>query len=235
MKLSLSAPLFAALWSSSDASFKQDKHLRAPTEKFATPPETPFQKAPKGAEDVESFLVNRHAMEEQVSYSMAVTVGSTERVKQRANNEKQHALAEKKTKGLPSTENDAGAYVVTPKLGNKKSDEATLTHNEVETRTDDCTVLTLEIGTDSWPEETFVALLSAGGDRIWEFGDFEPNTAYAFTACIPNDACTVLDITDTLGDGLLGDGYLTVTWGADVVHDDWNIGYGFFMYLGDAC
>ena len=100
---------------------------------------------------------------------------------------------------------------------------------------DDCAVVTLEFKTDSWPEETFVALQNDEGGLIWDSGDFEPNTEYSFTACIPVDACTALDITDTYGDGLLDDGYMTITWGSDVLHDVWDIGYGFYMTLGDGC
>jgi hypothetical protein len=99
----------------------------------------------------------------------------------------------------------------------------------------DCTLLTLQFQTDSWPEETLIVLENEEGGAIWDYDNFEADTEYTYTACLPVNVCTVLDITDVFGDGLLNDGYMTVTWGSDVLHDDWNIGYGFFLYLGDGC
>lgn len=105
------------------------------------------------------------------------------------------------------------------------------------TADDDCMMLTLQFRTDYWPEETFVALQSGDdGSILWDFSGFAADTEYAYSACIPvANACTVLEVTDTEGDGLLGYGYMTVTWGADIVYDDWDIGYGFYMDLGDGC
>lgn len=101
-----------------------------------------------------------------------------------------------------------------------------------------CTMLSVELRTDDWPEETIIFLEDdSSGDMIWDESDFDfdANTDYSFSECIPDDKCIVLDVTDTWGDGLLNEGYFTVTYGSDVLYDDWDFGYGFSMYLGDDC
>lgn len=99
-----------------------------------------------------------------------------------------------------------------------------------------CTMLQVDIRTDSWPEETILLLQTENGSKIWEeSGYFNVDTEYTFTECIPDNACTILDVTDTYGDGLVDDGYLTVTFGSSVVYDDWDFGSGFVLSLGNGC
>jgi len=99
-----------------------------------------------------------------------------------------------------------------------------------------CTVLNIELKTDDWPEETVIILEDAtSGDDIWVCSDYEPNTAYTFSRCIPDTGCAYLDITDTEGDGLLNTGNMKVTYGTQTLYDSWDFGSGFDIYLGDGC
>jgi trypsin len=97
-----------------------------------------------------------------------------------------------------------------------------------------CTTLTVKLRTDDWPEETFIELYTARS-TIWNYKYTAKSTSFQYSNCIPNNDCTTLDVTDTYGDGLLGTGRLTVTYGSTVMYDDWNLGYGFYLYLGNRC
>ena len=97
-----------------------------------------------------------------------------------------------------------------------------------------CTTLTVKLRTDDWPEETFLELYTARSP-IWNYSYTAKSTSFQYSKCIPNDDCTTLDVTDTYGDGLLGTGRVTVTYGSKVMYDDWDIGYGFYLYLGNRC
>jgi len=99
----------------------------------------------------------------------------------------------------------------------------------------DCEILTLELRTDSWPEETSISLQSQNEGSIWDYSSFAVDTEYRYTACIPRDACTVLDVTDAYGDGLLKNGNVKVTWGSNSLYDDWDIEYGIVLNLGEGC
>jgi trypsin len=96
------------------------------------------------------------------------------------------------------------------------------------------TLLTVRFRTDSWPRENSL-VLSSSQQVYWNYRSFKANTAYTFSQCLPTNGCTVLDVTDTLGDGLLGNGNLRVTWNSQVVYDDWDLGYGFYVDLGNGC
>lgn len=98
-----------------------------------------------------------------------------------------------------------------------------------------CTMLTVELRTDNWPEETIILLEDDNGGEFWNESNLDPDTEYTFSQCVPDNECTTLDVTDTWGDGLLDNGYLTITYGSSVLYDDWDLGYGFYMYLGDNC
>jgi len=94
--------------------------------------------------------------------------------------------------------------------------------------------LTVEFHTDSWPKENSIVLTS-GNRKLWNHRKFKANKLYRWTACIINNACTVLDVTDTYGDGLYDDGYIKVTFGSTVMYDGSGIDYGFYLDLGDLC
>jgi trypsin len=96
-----------------------------------------------------------------------------------------------------------------------------------------CTQLTVRFRTDSWPEETSIVLENT--KTLWNYDTFYANKYYSYSACIPNAGCTVLDVTDTAGDGLLNSGYMKVTYGSRTMYNDWDIGYGFYLYLGNRC
>jgi hypothetical protein len=89
--------------------------------------------------------------------------------------------------------------------------------------------------TDAWPGENFIELYNGRGNTIWDYSFSAKNTNFRYSKCIPNDGCTILDVTDTMGDGLLGNGRLTVTYGSKVMYDDWDLGYGFYLNLGNRC
>ena len=96
------------------------------------------------------------------------------------------------------------------------------------------TMLTVRFRSDSWPRENSL-VLSSSQQVYWNYLRFNANTAYTFSRCLPTNGCTVLDVTDTLGDGLLGNGSLRVTWNSQVVYNDWDLGYGFYLDLGNGC
>lgn len=110
---------------------------------------------------------------------------------------------------------------------------STLTRTET-VSLESCVTLTVELRTDHWPEETHLLLKNDLGN-IWDFSGFDPDTKYFYTSCIPNDKCISLDVTDLYGDGLLNDGYIRVTLGSTILYDDWNIGYGFVLDMGEGC
>jgi trypsin len=96
-----------------------------------------------------------------------------------------------------------------------------------------CTKLTVQFRTDSWPKETKIVLRNTV--TLWDYSTFSANTVYSYSTCVPNAGCTVLDVTDTAGDGLLNRGFMKVTHGSRVVYNTWNIGYGFLFYMGSSC
>ncbi len=98
-----------------------------------------------------------------------------------------------------------------------------------------CETLTVELRTDSWPEENAISLYNDQEGSIWDLSDFAAETEYTYTACVPSAVCTVLDVTDNFGDGILNEGYIKVTWGSMSLIDDWDIGYGFLLSLGNGC
>jgi hypothetical protein len=95
-------------------------------------------------------------------------------------------------------------------------------------------MLSVKFRTDPWPEETFIQLYNGRG-TLWDYKFSAKNTIYQFSQCIPNNDCTVLDVTDTKGDGLLGRGSLRVTYGSKLLFNGWNLGYGFDVNLGNLC
>ena len=97
-----------------------------------------------------------------------------------------------------------------------------------------CTLLTVEFHTDDWPGENSI-ILANSRRTLWNHASFQPNTYYRFARCIPNNGCTILDITDTYGDGLDGNAYMKVTFGSRVMYSGPDIGYGFYMNIGNKC
>ena len=97
-----------------------------------------------------------------------------------------------------------------------------------------CTVVTIKLRTDGWPEETMLTVEGETG-TILDLRNLNANSDYSFSGCVQDDGCTVLGVTDTSGDGLLGDGFLTLTYGSEVLYDDWDLGFGFDMKLGNGC
>jgi secreted trypsin-like serine protease len=96
------------------------------------------------------------------------------------------------------------------------------------------TKLTVQLRTDDWPEENFITLYNARS-TIWSYMYTVKNANYKYSKWISNDDCTTLAVSDTYGDGLSGSGRVTVTYGTRVLYDDWNLGYGFYMRLGNRC
>jgi len=106
----------------------------------------------------------------------------------------------------------------------------------VSTPSSSCTILKIEFRTDDWPEEDRIRLEDGTNGVIWDCIDFEEDTSYTFSRCIPNEECTVLHVTDTYGDGLLGSGMMTIYFGSDtLLYNEWDFGYGFDLYLGTTC
>jgi len=72
---------------------------------------------------------------------------------------------------------------------------------------------------------------------IWDVraGYLLPNNDYEDQACIPNDGCTILDVSDKYGDGLIDGGYLVLTWGSQVLFNKEDIRFGITVALGDGC
>jgi len=100
------------------------------------------------------------------------------------------------------------------------------------------TLFKVEFQTDNRPEETMILLedtTTSSGSTIWDSGGFEANSRYSFARCIPDDGCTLLDVTDTGGDGFLNSGFLKVTYGSKTLYDEKDVGSGLEIYLGDGC
>jgi trypsin len=96
------------------------------------------------------------------------------------------------------------------------------------------TRLTVEFRTDAWPEETSIVLQDESG-IIQDYSNLDANSHYSFSENIPMDGCTILNVTDTYGDGLLNSGFVKVTYGFGIMYDDWDFGYGFSLQFGDEC
>ena len=96
------------------------------------------------------------------------------------------------------------------------------------------TKLTVKLRTDDRPEDTLIKLYNARS-TIWNYIYAVENANYKHSRWIPNDGCTTLEVSDTYGDGLAGSGRVTVTYGTRVLYDDWNLGYGFYLRLGNRC
>lgn len=97
-----------------------------------------------------------------------------------------------------------------------------------------CTVVTVNLRTDDWPEETMLTIEGETG-TILDLQNLIANSEYSFVDCVRDDGCSILDMTDTFGDGLLGDGFLTVTYNSEVVYADSDLGFGFYMNIGNGC
>ncbi len=111
----------------------------------------------------------------------------------------------------------------------------TLAPTETETDVDgSCTIVTVDLRTDDWPEETMLTMEGETG-TILDLRNLSANSDYSFSECVRDDGCTVLDMTDTYGDGLLGDGLLTITYSSEVVFTDSEFGFGFYVHLGNGC
>jgi len=99
-----------------------------------------------------------------------------------------------------------------------------------------CTSLTVIFRSDGYPEENSIVLTDAIDGRIlWNYNTFEPDNEHAYERCLPTSGCTILDVTDTYGDGLLSNGIMKVIWGSQVLYDKWNLGSGFYIRLGNGC
>jgi len=96
-------------------------------------------------------------------------------------------------------------------------------------------MLTVEFRTDDFPKENSIVLTGSGGRKLWNHRKFKANRSYRWSRCNTNNSCTVLDVTDTYGDGLDDDGYIKVTYGSAILYDGSDIGYGFYIDLGDLC
>ena len=97
-----------------------------------------------------------------------------------------------------------------------------------------CTKLSVELRTDNWPGENII-ILSNTRQTLWNQNGFQANKYYRFTRCVPNNGCTMLDVTDTYGDGLDGNAYMKITVGSRVVYNGQDLGYGFLMNIGNSC
>jgi hypothetical protein len=115
----------------------------------------------------------------------------------------------------------------------------------------DCVEVQVQLRTDRWPSEntltvTQVDLLTereAGPGpsptmNMLNVTDLEASSEYMWDLCIDwdsNRTCTILNFTDSVGDGLADTGGLLVTWDGEVVYDEWDVGSGTFLEFGDGC
>jgi len=97
-----------------------------------------------------------------------------------------------------------------------------------------CTTLTVELFTDDYPSKNSVTLKN-GRRTLWNFTKLKANRMYKWSRCINNNSCTVFEVNDSWGDGLMGDGNIKVTYGSEILWEGYDIGYGFFMDLGNRC
>eukprot|EP00934_Nitzschia_sp_Nitz4_P002594 Nitzschia sp. Nitz4//scaffold30_size153850//151812//153824//NITZ4_002804-RA/size153850-augustus-gene-0.78-mRNA-1//-1//CDS//3329547342//2584//frame0 len=100
----------------------------------------------------------------------------------------------------------------------------------------DMVTFTMTFRTDGYPEDNSFFLESSNGEYIWNESNFSPRTQYNYEASLPRDGCSTLDFSDWYGDGLLGTGFVTLTWDGSVIMDqEWDLGYGFIWDLGNGC
>jgi len=97
-----------------------------------------------------------------------------------------------------------------------------------------CTNLMVELRTDDHPEDNAI-MLKAARRTLWDMKNLEANTDYKWTRCLRNDRCFQLDVSDSYGDGLVGEGFLMVMFGSTVLYDDSNVGFGYSVKLGKGC
>eukprot|EP00934_Nitzschia_sp_Nitz4_P002690 Nitzschia sp. Nitz4//scaffold282_size24342//8944//11622//NITZ4_008354-RA/size24342-augustus-gene-0.14-mRNA-1//1//CDS//3329545626//2680//frame0 len=97
-----------------------------------------------------------------------------------------------------------------------------------------CTTLKLVLKTDRWPEETSI-YLGNDDETIWDEDQFSKRTRYVFEECLPNSGCYTLDISDSYGDGLVGDAFAKVIWDGSVVYNAADYGYGVTGDFGEGC
>jgi len=97
-----------------------------------------------------------------------------------------------------------------------------------------CTNLMVELRTDDYPEDNAIVLKRVRR-TLWDMKNLKPNTDYKWTRCLRNDRCFQLDVSDSYGDGLVGYGFLKVTFGSTVLLDDSNVGFGYSVKLGIGC
>lgn len=98
-----------------------------------------------------------------------------------------------------------------------------------------CKNLKFQFRTDFNPEENIITLKNSKR-TLWDYRSLNPNTDYSWTRCIPNNSgCTILNVTDTKGNGLARNGYMIVRHGSKILMDGWDIKSGFSAALGIGC
>jgi len=89
--------------------------------------------------------------------------------------------------------------------------------------------------TDRWPEENYFFLDNSEQGRLWDESSFAPSTLYAYDACVTLESCSIIDFTDTLGDGLFDSGFVQISVdGQEIYTTNRDLGYGFIWSLGNC-
>ncbi len=111
----------------------------------------------------------------------------------------------------------------------------------VDSNINDCIELQIRLHTDRWPNENALTVtgLSNAADQATIFLNItrlDASTDYGWNLCVnSNQTCTVLNFTDSVGDGLADKGVLYVMWDGEVIFEEWNIVFGTVLKLGEDC
>jgi len=93
--------------------------------------------------------------------------------------------------------------------------------------------LTIRFMADAFPTQNKFRLYNRRtGNPIWESGKLLPKRYKAWMFSFVKNNYANLEVIDTMGDGVTGDGYLSVWYGNNDLYNGQNFGYGLDMTVG---
>jgi len=158
------------------------------------------------------------------------------------------------TAGPSDTTNSESNVWLAKKRADNATDVPTLLFNESDLFNEtgsfngsDCVDIMVLLQTDLWPNEnslvisesTIATKRSISGEPLGlNATGLKANMEYMWAQCIEldsNQTCTILNFTDSAGDGLANPGYLLVALGGEVVFNESNVGFGAVLEFGAGC
>jgi hypothetical protein len=99
-----------------------------------------------------------------------------------------------------------------------------------------CVELTMELVTDSYPDDNDFLLVTDDEEIVWYESSFDATESYKYFACLDPTRCATLNFFDFSGDGIEAPGGITLTYdGTVLMNQSGAIEGGVVFRLGDGC